>query len=98
MELELAHRLGVRPLSMDSPQFARYASEERVKWVITEDGHLRIVPETWSTLEIAHTVASGGRPVLAAGEAEIAIHGTTYIGVRITPRSGHYMNRAPKKQ
>ncbi len=95
-ELELARKLGVRPASVDSPQFARYASEERVKWVITEEGHLRIVPEKWNTLEIAHTVASGGRPVLAAGEAELAIHGTTFFGVRITPRSGHYMNRAPK--
>ncbi len=95
-ELERARRLGVRPVSVDSPQFARYASEERVKWVITEEGHLKIVPQKWSTLEIAHTVASGGRPVLAAGEAELAIHGTTYFGVRITPHSGHYMNRASK--
>jgi hypothetical protein len=43
-----------------------------------------------------HSVASGGRPVLAAGEAEIAIHGATRFGIRITPHSGHSLNGASK--
>ncbi|MBL0694788.1 hypothetical protein [Comamonas sp. JC664] len=93
-ELEVARELGVTPVSVDSAQFARYASEERVKWVLTEEGQLQIVPHRWSSVEISHAVASGGRPVLAAGEAEFAVHGTTYFGIRITPRSGHYLKGA----
>ncbi|WP_163783819.1 SitA5 family polymorphic toxin [Myxococcus vastator] len=95
-ELELAQKLGVSPASVDSAQFARYANGERVKWVITEDGRLKIVPHTWKTLEIAHSVASGGRPVLAAGEAEFSVHGAKYFGIQITPWSGHYMKGASK--
>lgn len=93
-ELETAQRLGVRPVSVDSPEFLRYASEERIKWVITEEGQLRIIPHRWQEVEISHAVASGGRPVLAAGEAELSIHGSTRFGIRITPRSGHYLNGA----
>lgn len=46
-DLERAQKLGVSPVSGDSAQFARYADGERVKWVITEDGRLKIVPHTW---------------------------------------------------
>lgn len=35
-ELELAQRLGVRPVSVDAPEFLRYAHEERIKWVDTD--------------------------------------------------------------
>nr|WP_225412850.1 hypothetical protein [Stigmatella hybrida] len=93
-ELETAQRLGVRPVSVDSPEFLRYASGERIKWVVTEEGQLRIIPHRWQEVEISHAVASGGRPVLAAGEAELSIHGSTRFGIRITPRSGHYLNGA----
>jgi hypothetical protein len=34
--------------------------------------------------------------VLAAGEAEIAIHGSTRFGTEITSHSGHYLNGASK--
>ncbi|WXH28640.1 hypothetical protein WA016_02586 [Myxococcus stipitatus] len=95
-ELEVARRLGVHPVSVDSPEFLRYASGERIKWVVTEEGRLRIIPHRWQEVEISHAVASGGRPVLAAGEAELSILGTTRFGIRITPRSGHYMNGASK--
>lgn len=93
-ELELAQRLGVRPVGVDSADFSRYASGERLNWVITQDGDLRIVPHTWRGVEIAHPVASGGRPVLAAGEAEVAVQGSARFGIRITPRSGHYLHGA----
>lgn len=95
-ELEVANSLGVRPVSVNSAQFARYARGERVKWVLTEEGQLQIVPHRWNEVEITHAVASGGKPVLAAGEAELAVHGSTYFGIRITPRSGHYLNGASK--
>lgn len=95
-ELEVAQRLGVRPVSVDSAEFARYASGERIKWVVTEDGRLSVIPHRWSEVEIAHTVASGGRPVLAAGEAEIAVQGSTRFGIRLTPHSGHYLYGASR--
>ncbi|XXF77728.1 hypothetical protein P2318_32470 [Myxococcaceae bacterium GXIMD 01537] len=95
-ELEVAQRLGVRPIGVESAEFSRYASAERLKWVVTEDGQLRIIPHRWSEVELSHAVASGGRPVLAAGEADVAIHGATHFGIRITPRSGHYLNGASK--
>ncbi|MCP3104934.1 hypothetical protein LZ198_39320 [Myxococcus sp. K15C18031901] len=95
-ELEIARKLGVRPATVDSPDFARYAKTERIKWVVTEEGQLQIVPHTWQSVEITHAVASGGRPVLAAGEAELSVHGSVRFGIRITPRSGHYLKGAPK--
>jgi hypothetical protein len=95
-ELTAAQRLGVRPVNPSHPDFLRYANGERLKWVVTPEGELLIVPHTWRGTEIMHSVASGGRPVLAAGEAEIAIHGTTRFGIRITPHSGHYLNGASK--
>ncbi|WP_239989128.1 hypothetical protein [Corallococcus macrosporus] len=96
VELERARKLGVRPTRVDSAEFARYATEDRVKWVLTADGQLQIVPHTWRGLEISHAVASGGKPVLAAGEAELAVHGSTYFGIRITSQSGHYLKGASK--
>ena len=59
-----------------------------------QDGDLRIVPHTWRGVEIAHPVAGGGRPVLAAGEAEVAVQGSARFGIRISPRSGHYLHGA----
>lgn len=95
-ELELARRMGVRPASVDSAEFASYAGEGRIKWVITSEGELRIVPHTWQGTEISHAVAGGGRPVLAAGEAEIVSQGSTRFGIELTPRSGHYLNGASR--
>jgi hypothetical protein len=93
-ELATARRLGVRAANPTHPDFPLYANGERLKWIVTPEGELLIVPHTWRGMEIMHTVASGGRPVLAAGEAEIAVHGSTRFGLRITPHSGHYLNGA----
>ncbi|MCP3059261.1 hypothetical protein LXT21_10795 [Myxococcus sp. K38C18041901] len=90
-ELELAQRLGVHPTSVTSLEFLRYVNEGRIKWVVTQEGTLRIVPHTWRRTEISHAVASEGRPVLAAGEADIAVHGSTRMGIEITPHSGHFL-------
>ncbi|WP_434223583.1 SitA5 family polymorphic toxin [Myxococcus faecalis] len=95
-ELEMAEQLGVRPVRVDSPDFMRYASEERIKWVVTADNQLQVIPYRWQGVEISHAVASGGRPVLAAGEAELAVHGTTRFGIRIEPLSGHFLNGVSK--
>lgn len=94
-ELELARKLGVKPASVDSPDFLRYANEGPIKWVITRNGELKIIPRTWRGQEITHAVASDGEPVLAAGEADIAVLGSTRFGASITPHSGHYLMGAP---
>jgi len=40
---------------------------------------------------VAHTAITGGAPVLAAGEAEIAGSAGNYFGLEITNNSGHYL-------
>ncbi|WP_146210247.1 hypothetical protein [Vitiosangium sp. GDMCC 1.1324] len=95
-ELDLARRLGVRPVGVDSPEFLDYANQGTIKWVVTQEGELKIIPHTWRALEISHAVASGGQPVLAAGEAQIAIHGSTRFGIAITPNSGHFLKGASR--
>ncbi|MBU8895273.1 hypothetical protein KRR26_06630 [Corallococcus sp. M34] len=93
-ELETAQRLGIRPASSTDPAFLQYVNEGRIKWVVTEEGVLRIVPHSWRGIEISHAVASNGRSVLAAGEADIAVHGGSRVGIEISSQSGHYLNGA----
>ncbi|NVJ16049.1 hypothetical protein HV826_18040 [Myxococcus sp. AM010] len=94
-EQKIARLVGVRPVRVTDPDFLRYVNNGSIKWVVTAEGELLIVPHTWRATEISHAVASGGRPVLAAGEAEIAAHGTLRMGVAIKPHSGHYLFEAP---
>ncbi len=42
-------------------------------------------------IEIAHTILTNGGPVVAAGEADIAVYGNECIGIEITNYSGHYL-------
>ena len=95
-EMETAQRLGVRPASVTDPEFLRYVNEGRIKWVVTQEDKLQVIPHTWRSTEVSHAVASGGRPVLAAGEADIAVHGATRLGIEITPHSGHFLYGASK--
>ena len=90
-ELSRSQKLGVRPAAVDTREFLEYAKEGPLKWVVTPEGELRVIPHTWRGVELSHAVASGGGPVLAAGEADIAVHGRTVMGLEITPRSGHYL-------
>ncbi|WP_238540097.1 hypothetical protein [Corallococcus macrosporus] len=94
-EQKLARQVGVRPVRVTDPDFLRYVNNGSIKWVVTAEGDLLILPHTWRATEISHAVASGGRPVLAAGEADIAAHGTQRMGVAIKPYSGHYLFEAP---
>ncbi|WP_426754990.1 hypothetical protein [Myxococcus sp. Y35] len=94
-EQKIARLVGVRPVRVTDPDFLRYVNNGSIKWVVTAEGELLIVPHTWRATEISHAVASGGRPVLAAGEAEIAAHGTQRMGMAINPYSGHYLFEAP---
>ena len=95
---------GRRPLRVNPPwqaepfhpDFLRYANGERLKWVVTPDGELLVVPHTWPATDSIPSLAGAAPPLLAAGEAEIAVHGATRFGIRITPHSGHYLNGAAK--
>ncbi|BBA35537.1 conserved uncharacterized protein [Methylocaldum marinum] len=52
------------------------------------------MPHSVQGEEISHAVLTGGRPVHAAGEADIVFGGGLSYGVEITPRSGHFHNGA----
>ncbi len=65
-----------------------------IKFVVTESGELLISPHTVQGVEISHAVLSGGRPVLAAGQAEVAGAGGRFVGMQLTEHSGHFMPTA----
>jgi hypothetical protein len=90
-ELERADQLGVKPLSPGDPGFEDMVNAGKVKWAVTEDGQLHVIPHSIEgDGEIPHTVATGGKPVLAAGEADIAGTQGEYQGLDIDNHSGHY--------
>jgi len=93
-ELAEAERLGVRPLQPSDRGFETVANSGRVKWAITEQGELRVIPHTVEGIEISHAVLTEGGPVLAAGEADVAVIGELKVGTEITPRSGHFLQGA----
>jgi RHS repeat-associated protein len=94
-ELADAEALGVRPVEPTDPDFAKVVNQGRVKWAVTEDGKLVVVPHTVEGTEISHAVLTQGKPVIAAGEADISSTGAntsnSSMGIDITPDSGHYM-------
>jgi hypothetical protein len=71
--------------------FDQVIATGRIKWAVTEDGTLVVIPKWVKGQEIAHTVLTGGAPVLAAGEAEVAGGAGGYFGLEITNYSGHYL-------
>ncbi|KYC35940.1 toxin [Scytonema hofmannii PCC 7110] len=90
-ELEVAQSLGVRPVRPSDPGFEEIANSGRIKWAVSEEGELLTVPHTVEGQEISHAVITSGKPVLAAGEADIAVGGGVRFGTEITPRSGHFL-------
>ena len=95
-ELQLAQKLGVTPVLVGEAGFDKAINEGdgQIKWVVTIDGKLRIIPKFVDNQEIAHSVIANGNDVIAAGEAYIAGAGGEYIELEITNYSGHY---APSK-
>jgi RHS repeat-associated protein len=90
-ELERADALGVKPMSPGDPGFEDMVNSGKVKWVVTTDGELKVIPHSLEGQgEIPHTAASRGEPVLAAGEADIAGTQGEFIGLDIDNHSGHY--------
>ena len=91
-ELRIARQLGISAISPWNAQFEAMANAGTLKWVITVAGELRVVPYSVGRFEIAHTVASAGESVLAAGKAEVAIREAMKFGIRITTHSGHFLS------
>lgn len=93
-ELDLALRLGVKPLKIGEPGFDTVVNQGTIKWAVTTNGELVIIPYLVGSTEINHTVSTDGKPVLAAGEAEIAGGEGQYFMISISNRSGHYQPSA----
>lgn len=93
-ELDLAEELGVKPLKIGESGFDDAINEGTIKWAVTINGELVIIPYSVGNIEINHTVLTGGQPVLAAGEAEIAGGEGQYFMMSISNRSGHYQPSA----
>jgi hypothetical protein len=89
-ELALAADLGVAPLRVGDPGFDQVVIGGTIKWAVTVEGELLIVPKHIKGQELAHTVLTNGGPVLAAGEAEIAGTDGQYVVIEINDHSGHY--------
>jgi hypothetical protein len=89
-ELAEAQRLRVKPMKPSDPGFESVANSGSVKWVVTEQGELLVIPKYVEGVEISHTVLTNGQSVLAAGEAEISIAGKQGVGIDINYHSGHY--------
>jgi len=90
-ELRLAERLGVSPVAPGTAGFEAAVSSGTVKWAVLGDGRLVIMPKFASGQEISHSVLSGGAPVRAAGEADIAGSSASgYFGLEINNHSGHF--------
>ncbi|MER7174528.1 putative T7SS-secreted protein [Streptomyces mesophilus] len=95
-ELAQAERLGVTPLRVGDDGFDAAVNSGTVKWGVTMEGELRIVPKHVDGVEIKHSVLNYDKTpeddkLLAAGEAEIAGDGGAYFGMDINNNSGHYL-------
>ncbi len=90
-ELAEAQAQGIVPVSADSEEFEILASVgSPIKWVVTTDGHLLIIPKEFGSSEVTHAVAASGGSVIAAGEASIYESGGVIEGLYINRWSGHY--------
>ena len=93
-ELKIANRLGVKPISpSNTAAFDELINGgEKVKFVVTEDNQLLLMPAVKDGQEISHAVLSNGQPVRAAGEVDIGGGNGTYYGLDFEPNSGHFHN------
>lgn len=97
----MAERLGVVVSTPGTPAFdqAINEGEGRVKWAVLQDGSLAVMPKSVNGVEIPHSVLSGGAPVLAAGEANIAGDSSVgYFGLDVNRHSGHFLPSAASLQ
>ncbi|WP_329118633.1 putative T7SS-secreted protein [Streptomyces sp. NBC_01353] len=89
-ELADAERLGVKPLKVGQDGFDEAINSGTIKWAVTMDGELVVIPKNVGTVELKHPVLTNGAPVRAAGEAEIAGGQGSYFCMEINNSSGHY--------
>jgi RHS repeat-associated protein len=109
-ELAAAASVGARPIrvgkigeSMSSGvaaeiQAAINQGTGRLKWVVTTDGELIVIPTTLRSVDISHAVMTNGAAVKAAGEVEIAAAGGAMQGIFIDNHSGHFQPSAQAEQ
>ena len=90
-EMIAAARVGAKPIQFGAKGTSTIVNSGTIKYVVTESGELIIAPHTVNGIEISHAVLSGGRPVLAAGQANIAASGGKMFGIDISRHSGHFM-------
>lgn len=93
-----ANRLGVKPIAVSDKGFAGIvANDGHLKYAVTEDGRLLFIPKVVDGVEIKHAVITGGKPVLTAGEVQIAADGKGgFIAFDLDQNSGHFLNAATK--
>jgi len=89
-ELRVAKARGVQSIAVTSvEQLQTLLSQNPVlKWVVTPDGVLRVVPKIVDRAEISHAVAAENQAVKAAGEARIRGN-----FLEINRWSGHYQGQ-----
>jgi hypothetical protein len=90
-ELALADKLGVKPSTVGAAGFDKAINSGTVKWAVTEDGRLLVIPKFVKGQEIPHTALTRGGPVKAVGEAELAGSKGNYFMIDINNHSGHYL-------
>ncbi|WP_445115536.1 polymorphic toxin-type HINT domain-containing protein [Acinetobacter sp. WZC-1] len=97
-EMADASRLGVKPMNISDNGFAGIvANDGHLKYAVTEDGNLLFIPKNVDGVEIKHAVITGGKPVLTAGEVQIASDGKGgFIAFDLDQNSGHFLNAATK--
>jgi hypothetical protein len=89
-ELARARARGVQSISVSSLEQLKALLEQNpvLKWVVTSDGKLRIVPKRAGGMEISHAVAAENQAVRAAGEARLRGD-----ALEINRWSGHYQGQ-----
>ncbi len=89
-ELEFAKQQNIQRLKVGDAGFDETVNQGTVKWAVTENGELFIIPKYSGSQEIAYTVLTLGQPTLSAGEAEIISNNGQYTLLEINNHSGHY--------
>ncbi len=90
-ELATARKFKIKPISIvNTKDFDAIINEGTVKWAITTEGELVFIPKNVGTYELKHSVLTSGKPVVAAGEAEIAGTAGEYYVLEINNQSGHF--------
>ena len=97
-KLGTARALGVSPIRAGGRGFDSLVNSGTIKWVVTESGELMVGPHSINGVEISHAVLSGGAPVRAAGQANIAATSGVRVGLDINNHSGHFRPSAESLQ